>query len=420
MNFPKSWDIRRSRFCVSLRDVRGEEAPLASATKDGVFLRDDLEISVWNPLSNTSNYKLVESDDFVIGLRSFQHGISHSKVRGNVSPAYTVLRPGADVYAGYLKYYFRSSLLISQLANITQGIRQGQAIDIEAFRNLLLPVPPLWEQRRIADFLDAEATRIDRLIELRQRQLVILADRYASSISEITTPGISASRDRNAKWPWLPVSLQTARLGYLARVQSGVTVHEARERSGEDAEFPYLRVANVQGERIDLSEVKSITIPVSMARRSMLQPGDLVMTEANGNPDNLGRGAVWHGELPNMVHQNHVFAIRVNREYLIPEYVSALLAAAHGRRYFRFTATQVGIATTSSSKVLDFPVPVLSLDAQRHVVAECDRVRASVDRAKAALIRQVDLLAERKRALVTAAVTGQFDVASASGRGVGA
>ena len=105
-----------------------------------------------------------------------------------------------------------------------------------------------------------------------------------------------------------------------------------------------------------------------MAERATLVLRDVVITEANGNPDNLGRGAVWSGEVPGMVHQNHIFAIRVDKLRLLPEFLAALLESVHGRRYFRFTSAQVGIATTSSTKVLDFPVPTLSLKQQRAVV----------------------------------------------------
>ena len=174
------WPRIRSRFVFQRRDVRGADAPLASATKDGVFLRDDLDISVWNPDSDVSNYKLVEPNDFVIGLRSFQHGISHSEARGIVSPAYTVLRGTEMIEPRYFKYYFRSALLISQLANITQGIRQGQTIDMEAFANLTLPIPSLDEQRRIADFLDGETARIDELVRLRNLQVGKLAEALRS------------------------------------------------------------------------------------------------------------------------------------------------------------------------------------------------------------------------------------------------
>jgi type I restriction enzyme S subunit len=207
-------------------------------------------------------------------------------------------------------------------------------------------------------------------------------------------------------------------LGYVARVQGGVTVHGARTETSTDVELPYLRVANVQDGRIDLSEIKTITIAREIARRSTLQPGDVVMTEANGNPNNLGRGAVWAGSIPKMIHQNHIFAIRTDRRSLLPEFLSLILASIHGRRYFRFTSSQVGIATISSAKVLAMPLPILSLDQQRTIVAGCSQLRDATDKATRALSAQVRLLAERRQALITAAATGQIYESTAVGQGI--
>ncbi|MDT0397220.1 restriction endonuclease subunit S [Streptomyces edwardsiae] len=335
------------------------------------------------------------------------------------STEFVGLLPEDPLEPRFLAYFLQSEttrqVLDSQVQSVT---RSHQRVAPEDVTHLPLKMPPRQEQRRIADFLDAETSRIDQLVQFRRKQESTLEERYFTAISELTTPGISTADKRRLSWPWLPEGLATMRLGYAARVQSGITVHEARAKDSSDAIYPYLRVANVQGERVDLTEIKEITIPRHMAMRSMLRPGDVVMTEANGNPDNLGRGAVWGGEVANMVHQNHVFAIRVDRNTLIPEYLSALLATSHGRRYFRFTSTQVGIATTSSSKVLDFPVPVRTTSQQAEIVREYEALRLNSSRARSALARQLGLLTERRQALITAAVTGQFDVSTASGRNV--
>jgi len=341
----------------------------------------------------------------------------HSGV-GAGSTELHVVRPGKSIDPRYLLYLFHTHSFLKLGEAEMYGVAGQQRVPDDFLRDFPVPLLSLAEQRRIADFLDAETARINLMSQLRRSQLGTLEERYVTAIAEVTTPGISTARPRSTTWPWLPEDLATVRLGYLARVQSGVTVHGARAKDPEDAVFPYLRVANVQGERLDLTEIKKITLPRSMAIRSMLQPGDVVMTEANGNPDNLGRGAVWHGQVANMVHQNHVFAIRVDRDKLVPDYLSALLATTHGRRYFRFTSTQVGIATTSSSKVLDFPVPVRTLSQQRDMVGEYEALRSATDRTRSALAHQLDLLEERRRSLITAAVTGQFDVTTASGRNV--
>ncbi|MDX3866818.1 restriction endonuclease subunit S domain-containing protein [Streptomyces europaeiscabiei] len=362
-----------------------------------------------------SRYQEVRPGDLVINkMKAWQGSLGVSRYHGIVSPDYLVCSIDRSVHPEFLHHLLRSAFLISEFGRRSKGIRPAQwRLYWEDLAEISVPLPPVHEQRRIAEFLDAETARIDRLVSAREKQLGVLGERYATGVSEMVTPGISRGGKRSQLWPWLPLAVSTARLGYFARVQTGVTVHGAREGTDEDVEHPYLRVANVQGERIDLDEVKTIVIPASMARRSTLRDGDVVMTEANGNPDNLGRGAVWRGEISGMIHQNHVFAIRASRHKLLPEYLTALLASNHGRYYFRFTSTQVGIATTSASKVLDFPIPIASLERQEAIVRDYVAMRDSAGRAKEVLERQLALLAERRQAVISAAVTGRLDVVTA-------
>lgn len=324
------------------------------------------------------------------------------------------LRPRSGVDGRFLGWWARSAFGSGLFASIATGANIYH-ISAERVRALPIDLPPLEEQRRIANFLDAETRLIDQMVALRQSQISLLQDRYTVAISEQVVPGITAVSRRSDIWPWLPVNLQVGRLGYFARIQTGVTVDSSRATSKDDIEVPYLRVANVQDEQIDLSEIKTIKIPKSLARKSTLRAGDVVMTEANGNPDNLGRGAVWDGSVPGMVHQNHIFSIRTNKDRLLPEYLAFLLASAHGRKYFRFTSNQVGIATTSSSKVLSFPIPVLGIDEQRKAVDTCTHLRTLSEQAVHTLRRQIALLTERRQVLITAAVTGQIDVTTARG-----
>ena len=120
-------------------------------------------------------------------------------------------------------------------------------LSTEGLATTRVVVPPFDEQGRIADFLDAETARIDSLLHFRREHLALLDERRTSGISELVTPGIASISQPSSLWPWLPASIAMGRLGYCARVQTGVTVHGARERTQDDAEYPYLRVANVQG-----------------------------------------------------------------------------------------------------------------------------------------------------------------------------
>ncbi|WP_107500614.1 restriction endonuclease subunit S [Streptomyces sp. sk226] len=404
MTFSPSWPTRRARFMFSVRDVRGTDAPLASATKDGVSLRSDLDFSVWNPDSNVSNYKLVESDDFVIGLRSFQHGISHSTVKGIVSPAYTVLRAAADVDPRFFRHYFRSSLLISQLANLTQGIRQGQAIDIETFRDLPLPLPPREEQRRIADFLDAETARMDKLV-LRQEQI-------AKKLDERERVQLDLAVDQLAEH-WGVVPLRRFLLG----VDQGTSPQAEAVPAGLD-EWGVLKVSCLRPGRFIPDENKRLPSDVEPDSKHEVQAGDLLITRAN-TPQLVGSTAVVQEARAKLLLSDKIFRVRLDRR-MTGEFVAMV---ARGTRIRDLCAASSNGASQSMAnirfeEVKTWPLPAADLDAQNKAVRHVDQQRAHLDGLRTKIARQNVLLAERRQSLITAAVTGQFDVSTASGRNV--
>lgn len=154
-------------------------------------------------------------------------------------------------------------------------------------------------------------------------------------------------------------------LSQVATVQTGLA--KGKVVNGEALELPYLRVANVQDGHLDLEVIKTVTVSPKDAPRFSLQPGDVLFTEG-GDFDKLGRGTVWRGEIPNCLHQNHVFAVRPSPSELLPEFLAALASSAHGRRYFQLSSKQsTNLASINSTQLKEFPVPLPSLLEQRKI-----------------------------------------------------
>jgi type I restriction enzyme S subunit len=142
----------------------------------------------------------------------------------------------------------------------------------------------------------------------------------------------------------------------------------------------------------------------------MLRLGDVLMTEG-GDLDKLGRGTVWNAEIENCLHQNHVFAVRPDQSKLMPEYLALITRTSYARAYFESTGTKTtNLASTSSSKIRDFRVPLISLTDQACIVRETNAWLEEIAKVQAGLTQQRILLAERRQALITAAVTGGITV----------
>lgn len=143
---------------------------------------------------------------------------------------------------------------------------------------------------------------------------------------------------------------------------------------------PYLRVANVQDGALDLSDVQEIDVPASQTSRYTLQAGDLLLIEGNGNPENLGRGCLWRGQIPEAVHQNHVFAVRTHGgERLLPEFLELLVQSRYGRDYFLSCAKgSTGLASLNSTQLKEFPVILPPFEEQIRIARVIDTWRAAI------------------------------------------
>ncbi|WP_433657899.1 restriction endonuclease subunit S [Nocardia sp. CA-128927] len=399
---------QRVKYQYRVIDTRAgiRQLPLmAVSIHHGVVRRDSLTDDLPRA-EDLSNYKVCSAGDIVLNrMRAFQGAIGISPERGLVSPDYLVLRPNADVDSGYLHHVFKSTWFVGEMTsrlrgigNIESGAVRTPRINPEDLGDISIPIPPLGEQRRIADFLDTIVAQIDQMCDARRAQRAILEERRRSIID---------NRIDNLK------PARCIRLGYLSIVQSGITVDANRKVDKDSIYYPYLRVANVQEGYVDLTELSTIAIPRAMARSSRLRNGDVLMTEG-GDLDKLGRGTVWRGEVDNCLHQNHVFAVRPRRDIVIPDYLAMLTGSSFARIYFESTGNKTtNLASTSSSKIRDFRIPVPDLNTQRTTFAEAEAEQSYVHQLARELDRQLAVLVERRQGLITAAVTGQLDATTA-------
>ena len=213
-------------------------------------------------------------------------------------------------------------------------------ISWDAFRSIEVPLPSIDEQRRIADFLDAETARIDALVAKNLRMINLLEERNHASVNRICPGDIVHGSDGR---PIGIAGLRCVRLGAVAAIQGGFTIDEKRVNGIDSVTLPYLRVANVHDGSLALEDVREVTLPRALAERSTLRPGDVLMTEG-GDPDKLGRGAVWTGELNPCLHQNAIFAVRPDSR-LLPEYLALVTRTRYARAYFEMTASKTtGVA----------------------------------------------------------------------------
>lgn len=249
-----------------------------------------------------------------------------------------VLAPQEGFEASFLYYYLRNADIPSA----------GYSRHFKFLRELSICKPPLTEQRRIVSILN-RAAKIERLRTQAQ-------ERLREFIPALFIKMFGDQYQISTRYPQMA-------LREIAEIASGITKGRKIE-SKSLIKVPYLRVANVQDGFLNLEEIKSIAIRRGEEQRYALVPGDLVMTEG-GDPDKLGRAAVWNGELSYCAHQNHVFRVRPHTEIVLTDYLRDLAGSVYGKAYFLSVAKRTtGIASVNKTQLGGFPVPVPPMELQ--------------------------------------------------------
>ena len=281
----------------------------------------------------------------------------------------------SKVTSDYLAHFLRAPTFLVFATNVVAGAKMPRMVMGE-FWAYPVPLPPLEEQRRIAAILDqAETLRTQRRAALDQLESLtqsLFLDMFGDAVAN----------DRG--WP------ESLTLGEVADIASGVT--KGRNLEGKvTRKVPYLAVANVQDKSLRLDVIKSIDATEDEIQRYRLRKNDLLLTEG-GDPDKLGRGTLWNDELPECIHQNHIFRVRLNTELLTPLFLNWIVGSPRGKKYFLRSAKQTtGIASINMTQIKGFPLLVPPLALQQTFATRIHAVEALKATHRAALA-QLDAL----------------------------
>lgn len=198
---------------------------------------------------------------------------------------------------------------------------------------------------------------------------------WKSKYKEPVEPDTTSLSELPDAWCWATVD-------QVSDVQGGIQ-KQPKRRPAKYA-FPYLRVANVHRDRLDLSEVHTIELFDGELERLRLKGGDLLIVEGNGSKTEIGRSAIWDGSIPDCVHQNHI--IRVRFAVDCPQYLNAYWNSPNGNvRIMNMAASTSGLYTLSVAKVRSLPLPLPPRDEQRGIVAALDETLTQIDAAEIAI-----------------------------------
>ena len=413
---PEHWKTARNKnaFRVVSETVgaRFAELDLLSLTLQGVKLRD-MESGKGKFPASFETYQEVLPGDIVFCLFDIDETprtVGLSGHRGMVTGAYTVVRCSALADPRYVTYFYLSIDQRKGLRPFYTGLRK--VVRTDTFLNATFPLPDLDTQKAIADFLDRETTRIDQLIEKKQRFVGLLGEKLDRTVRAFVSGEVDYSNDDQrcatgiGYLPSAPKNWSVEKIGWRYEIQLGKMLDSAKQ-TGEHLRR-YLRVADVQWGNINTADLPMMDFSPSDRKRFQLLPGDLLVNEGGSY---VGRSAVWRSAEREVYYQkalHRVRPIQPKRDTADFLYFLMWFATKFGVFIAGGNQTTIDHLTAEAFGRYRFAFP--SFDEQHQISKRLRSEEGKYKEISAKVDTSIHRLREFRSALVTAAVTGQIDV----------
>ncbi|MET1308094.1 restriction endonuclease subunit S [Vibrio parahaemolyticus] len=426
-NLPSSWQIMKVKFLLKDGSEGIKIGPFGSALK----LEDMVESGI-----RVYGQENVIQKDFTLGKRFIsQEKYSDMKVytaeAGDIlvtmmgtSGKCQVVPENADlgiIDSHLLKLRTNSKILpelFRLLVDETQEIKdqigkQGKGsimhgLNSSIVKGLELPLPSLEEQERILSFLDHETAKIDTLITKQEKLIELLKEKRQAVISHAVTKGLNPDapmKDSGVEWLGeVPEHWAVAKLSYRYEVLLGKMLDEKKITG--DFLGKYLRNTDVQWGTINTDNLPVMDFKPTEIERYSVKKGDLIVCEGG----EIGRSAIWTSEVPCFYQK----ALHRLRPYDTKQDCSnfmyyVMFDAVHQER-FSSGANKATIAHLPAETFRQYRFAYPPHTEQMAIAKYLEEIEHKFDSLQLAAKAQVELLTERKTALISAAVTGKIDV----------
>lgn len=454
---PKHWEIVPLKAVFQSRNEDNRNlkyTQILSLLKDiGVIPYEEKGAIGNKSKENLSGYKIARKNDFILNKMNAVIGsLGVSNYDGLVSPIYLILYiTNPNHFLSFYSYIFQSKEFQKSLKQYAYGIMDiRESIDFLEFKNAKLPLPPLNEQRQIAEFLDKKCEKISEFIAKKQRLITLLKEQKQTLINECvcgrldfviesernevspslrdfatqnrgnpqktTTKGIDCHEvvptSRNDKIAfkhsgveWLgqiPKHWEVRKLKTFAKVVLGKMLC-SESKQGYTHEH-YLKSKNIQWLSVDTTSIEKMYFSNSEKKLYKIQKNDLLVSEGG----EVGKTCIWQNELTECYLQNSVHKVTFNNNYN-PRYFLYLFFAYGQVGEFDSSVSRVSIAHLTWDILINIKFIVPPLNEQRQIAEFLDKKCEKIDKAIRLIEQEINKMKEYKTSLIDKAVKGQIN-----------
>ncbi len=335
--------------------------------------------------------------------------VSVLRIPAAINQAILALSLNEKAINGYGKY-----LLVSMedyVFSLANGNTQFN-LNASIVANLIIPLPPLSEQQKIANYLDMECGEVDEMIVLQEQMIEELKAYKQSVITEAVTKGLNpdvSMKDSGIDWIGeIPEHWEIVRLKALGGLQNGIS--QSGDYFGEDFEYPFISYSDVY---------KNIEIPYPSGRanstiedrtRYSVQEGDVLFTRTSETIEEIGFAATCTNTINNAVFSGFLIRFRPNSDKLYKGYSKYYFRSDIHRAYFVKEMNLVTRASLSQDLLKNLFVLIPSYSEQQSIASYLDTKCAEIDALIAIKQAKIEELKDYKKSVIYEYVTGKKEV----------
>lgn len=357
----------------------------------------DLLLSHINSLSMVGNVAQVQPNDFLF------HGMNLLRII-----------PKESISSKYLFWQLKSDYSRKLIESVAKPAINQASVSTESLKALQMLLPSIEEQQKIANFLDHETAKIDTLIAKQEKLIELLKEKRQAVISHAVTKGLNPDapmKDSGVEWLGeVPEHWDMKRLKYIGEARNGLTYSPDDVVTQEEG-ILVLRSSNIQDARLSFSD--NVYVNMDIPTRIRTKENDLLICSRNGSRQLIGKNALITKEAADMAFGAFmvVFRSKIN-PYLYWVLNSPLFDYQSGS----FLTSTINQLTIGNLENMEIPLPpeCEQEEIKNYLIKKSDYFDDLTSKA----LHKVNLLKERKTALISAAVTGKIDVRDWQPQGV--
>jgi type I restriction enzyme S subunit len=412
---PAHWDVFPLKAGFNLmKRPPPENCGVVTAFRDGeVTLRSNRRMDGFTEAFQEIGYQGVEPDDLVIhAMDAFAGAIGVSDSKGKSTPVYSVCEPKKDYFSRYYGLVLRHIALAGYIQSLAKGIRE-RSTDFRwsDAKNIPVPHPSIDEQKTIINFLDYEAAKIDTLVAEQEKLIELLKEKRRTVISRAVTKGLDLTiKMKYSGVEWLgevPDHWVVKKIKFVVDVLASNVDKKTYEGDTPCLLCNYTDVY-YNDQIVKDMEFMSATATPEQINKFTLRKGDVIITKDSESPDDIAIAAYVPIDLTGVVCGYHLSIIRAFE--INGMFVKRLFDSHYLKSKFATLAnglTRYGLGQHSINNVY---IPIPPEEEQQQIVdfitKTCNGIDDLIDKSKTS----INLLTERRLALISAAVTGQIDV----------